>query len=1785
MKQYRFFAIIFIAFFSLYLSVAQNEVSAITSSGSLTQNIGNCQPLDIIFLIDQSDSMETTDPQHRRINAVNNIIRLLLEHAALRCVGVQHRIGVINFGSSIDPVEFDGQPLQAIQFTGDTVGLKERIDSAFINITRNISASEPLGQTRPWLAIEAGVQILNDAPAVNDDGYNQRRKVLMMLSDGDPCNPTGSTTESGGCGDPTWINHYFAPSAITRSYFPGNPSVHGFDTELGLNQAMQETMPFNVRFDVLLFNSGSVRPQTIDGWQQLTTQYGGTLVKPDDIANTSLITARLSGLVNDLLFIEAQEVVCNSSFIVQPYTSSTLILSNVGENRGQIIIYDANDVLVQRIDGITFSQSRLNYVDLGSVERFLIINPAPGAWRIEGSESACANTELTFETIQPIAQWETTPSEVEIERSDPYFVESPDHYLEFKLLDSFSQPFQSIVGYPLSVSVGISGPQGTEGILNGLKLTFEEQSINNRPGIWRSTTPLPAPMKGTYTLSIVGTAPQIDAPNVELFRLNTSYATKPPITVTMDVVAPQEGATLPLNELISGQAVNLPFTISARFIDANGVPVSASRLFDRVENPLVATLTFPSPSTPSEDIYLLPSETDNTLLVGSFRQNATDATTPVDDEGEYQVKVSLNPDVLNTYNNENYTIDVATALEIVRFQRRRLTGVKLVALSPTAESDDIPLNSIDNTTQTSQFIGVRMRVHLVDQDNNAIDPRELFTASDNAIFVQLRRGAELITERTAMTLDGNEYVIHIRQGEADPSGDYLAIFTIGDGVIAPSYDTDRFAFIDGNLTTEVLFNRYELKGVLLKDASFNQLSDNSLPLNEVDPRKPIPVEVKARLEDLNGIAYTDATTIFTNATDLNDLVVAQLYGPDNALLEEKTMTWDAEIGLFVATLRENIDGTIDKAGDYKVRFLLKPATLNTEYQLVQSQTADTSFKRTEQVGLNLVWVSPIAGQVLPLNSIIDNTIIATPFDVQIRVVDETQTPVNLNDAISTTDEKGIIANVRLLSPNGDPFIIPLTIAQGDPTLLIGTRNVPQNLSDMDMPGTYTVYVDILPTSVGTVQQIRRYEWVTLNPQPIDIERKEFYGLQIESTTSATLPLNSVSISGSQTEPIRVSARIVAQEGRTLPPSGVVDDFASAMTVSLQDSQGVIIKENLPMTYVIERDEFEGEIVQPADSPFLAGQYSLIFQLNPSAIKAQDNFQITLPTVTQSVNLSDIVGMTLCIIRPTSGEILPLNTVSNDSTSSAPVSVQVGVCGLDNNIIPLSNVFELPADQPEKFPIVSVQLIDLQTNIPLETGANLLVNADNTLFEGQIRPLHTDQNGQYRLVADLIGNATFKTVDFRQYNLVTSNDIVDFTRETKYGIRLVEVNPQTVYSLNDIQDGEQTPLQVSLAVRLESVADGIPFNDPTIFLANPDDRDNMIFAVISTADRSTEFRQAMVFDNGVYRTNLGSIDKLDPAGVYDVRFEWNRAVIDTTKPYQVVDEPASRQMERREIVGIRLVITQQQGNEPIHAPIYTTWFDALLGSSKPIELTLELQNTNGNRIQPNLVLGEDVFAGILSQTIGFDEGIEKEGVPVELTLNVDGTITAIIPNSTGADYQAQLKMGILAVLPEGYSNLSQSLMLIPITRTIVFNPWVVRIITLIILVMVLSYIINLIRINFFAKTMYGMATFRYVRGTNQGQAPSFSISLKPAFLRFGFRATAQTSTYVNIQDQAGKPKRTKVVVKIIPDNSKTSGNVHTYNIILTQDDSRLDKLLRFDRNNANQEVRFPNTDWHIKLSGN
>src|SRR5688572_15665455 len=100
--------IAFLVFFSFLMGVTgeAKAARAKVKKGILQETVSSpCSNLDVIFIVDQSDSMsgangaQANDPTRQRKYAVEGMIDLLVDLATNQCSNSFHRVGVLSFGA------------------------------------------------------------------------------------------------------------------------------------------------------------------------------------------------------------------------------------------------------------------------------------------------------------------------------------------------------------------------------------------------------------------------------------------------------------------------------------------------------------------------------------------------------------------------------------------------------------------------------------------------------------------------------------------------------------------------------------------------------------------------------------------------------------------------------------------------------------------------------------------------------------------------------------------------------------------------------------------------------------------------------------------------------------------------------------------------------------------------------------------------------------------------------------------------------------------------------------------------------------------------------------------------------------------------------------------------------------------------------------------------------------------------------------------------------------------------------------------------------------------------------------------------------------------------------------------------------------------------------------------------------------------------------------------------------------------------------------------------------
>jgi len=139
-----------------------------------------CFPLDIVFLIDQSESMSRShggglpnDPYYLRKYAVDWVITWLGDNVLTYCPEVVHRIAVISWGSE---ARID-MSLTLIAPKNEDVWETRRAE-----LKENI-VLDSIGETNPLLAFEAARTVFNNASRLDN---NRRKQVIVFVTDGEP---------------------------------------------------------------------------------------------------------------------------------------------------------------------------------------------------------------------------------------------------------------------------------------------------------------------------------------------------------------------------------------------------------------------------------------------------------------------------------------------------------------------------------------------------------------------------------------------------------------------------------------------------------------------------------------------------------------------------------------------------------------------------------------------------------------------------------------------------------------------------------------------------------------------------------------------------------------------------------------------------------------------------------------------------------------------------------------------------------------------------------------------------------------------------------------------------------------------------------------------------------------------------------------------------------------------------------------------------------------------------------------------------------------------------------------------------------------------------------------------------------------------------------------------------------------------------------------------------------------------------------------------------------------
>lgn len=555
----------------LILLITAGWVAAAAPMAQEESDPSACSPIDVVFLIDQSESMsvesKANDPQEQRKFAVEVAIDLMADIALDSCPGVIHRVGVISYGTDAE-IDLALSEIGPFNPSQPDVAFDRRA-----GLKADVRATD-LGQTNPAAAFALAKEML-DGAAPLDDGDRVRKRAIIFITDGVPCvdndlgvcNPGVTDYPSGPymARLQNEINDGFSfnPIALQREQClqAAREALPDPEAELPFDERQRCLTEFQATPDdylnstfiyaLLMRDAGQTFPASIHRiWQNIAADYAGRII---DLSNNSqAIPSSFRAILEQLTGVRAARLECGN-FAVNPYLKKAIFNFNKFDPSVRVTLAytDANGIEHTLVDnqhegGFEVTEHNIS----GPNERYDIAYPYPGLWSI-ASEN-CDGLDAFYQPIQASAQSPIVPPVVAQFDLPPYY--NPDNplHLEFQFIDADTRRVVAEADHPqfaIQVEAEVTGPNGTE--------TYILEKVPNEER-YRTVDPLPVNTAGNYTVGLLATTAwhegepntvSADYPAVfnserVLLDTTTGFQVRPIIPFRLDVVSPADGETL-----------------------------------------------------------------------------------------------------------------------------------------------------------------------------------------------------------------------------------------------------------------------------------------------------------------------------------------------------------------------------------------------------------------------------------------------------------------------------------------------------------------------------------------------------------------------------------------------------------------------------------------------------------------------------------------------------------------------------------------------------------------------------------------------------------------------------------------------------------------------------------------------------------------------------------------------------------------------------------------------------------------------------------------------------------------------------------------------------------------------------------------------------------------------------------------------------------------------------------------------------------------------------------------
>lgn len=458
------------------------------------QELGDTVPyqgLDLVFLVDQSGSMEKNDPYEQRANAIKWVLQFLGIDNLYSRPSAHHRIGIVSFGTEAS-VDLPITPLRDKPDWNETDWNEKYAELQATAVAKDMTNTDVL---KGLELVKQEFDKLADLPA----GANSTRGIVI-LTDGAPYRE-GWEDDPRYAGTDFYTPYFREISAFIDENLPVAPSSRSTDGYhiwvLGLNateDAGQASAP-GTSWLAQQSNWESVLNPFADVDRVTRIESERNAKIPDDIVRV-LDTMMVGGVCNDDASpTDKPSCIIEENFVVPPYVARADFSVFKPQPGSEIAFFKPDGQLLD------LSTSEVKVMPTGEViETIKVENPSPGPWKWQKVDSSAGTATVVFQRLFAQANL------LQPTQSQDLFDSVP---LSIELRDLSQQRIQELDQYPIAAQARVVLPDGR---------SENYDLVSQGDGTWQSTQNIALDQPGNYQVYLTGTTRDDSGKQVSLFR-------------------------------------------------------------------------------------------------------------------------------------------------------------------------------------------------------------------------------------------------------------------------------------------------------------------------------------------------------------------------------------------------------------------------------------------------------------------------------------------------------------------------------------------------------------------------------------------------------------------------------------------------------------------------------------------------------------------------------------------------------------------------------------------------------------------------------------------------------------------------------------------------------------------------------------------------------------------------------------------------------------------------------------------------------------------------------------------------------------------------------------------------------------------------------------------------------------------------------------------------------------------------------------------------------------------